>query len=292
MYRLNDAILIAERRFAQLKSMHIGKEDLVVDVGSGALPNLRANVLCDRYPLDNVERDGNPLYVGSGQIAIACEATQLPFRDKTFDYSICSHLLEHVENPTKLLNELQRISNAGYIEMPSPEGEYLMGRPWHYWIVEVKNGTLILTPKDRAVLNQKLSDWFSWLIKQNEFFLKEIYMKPYKYRLTTALEWKGAINYRINAEKDFKFSWDRNVFKQKVARVFEKQEITRKFHLLDRFYGSAIRRRSRKRLPPLYEFIVCPICKSRLEPGSVIRCSRCGRTFPIRNGIPFLISKF
>lgn len=289
MYKLNDAILMAKRRFAQLKFMHIGKEDLVVDIGSGCTPNLRANVLCDRYLLNNVERDNNPFYIGPGQITIICEATQLPFRDKTFDYSICSHLLEHIEGPAKLLNELQRISKAGYIEIPSEEAEYLFGRPWHYWIGEIKNGVLILTPKDKPVLNQKLTDWYCWLIKQNKFFLRELHMKPYKYRLTTALEWKGVINYRINAEKDFKFSWSKEGFKQEAAQFSNMQKTARKFHLLGRFYGRIIRNKSKKRLPPLYELIVCPVCKSKLEPGSVIRCSQCGRTFPVRNGIPFLI---
>ena len=37
----------------------------------------------------------------------------LPFSDKAFDYVICSHVLEHVEDPDLLISELMRVSNTG-----------------------------------------------------------------------------------------------------------------------------------------------------------------------------------
>jgi SAM-dependent methyltransferase len=43
----------------------------------------------------------------------------LPFKDKEFDYVICSHVLEHVPDPFKLKAEIERVGKAGYIELPT-----------------------------------------------------------------------------------------------------------------------------------------------------------------------------
>ncbi|MBN1405016.1 MAG: methyltransferase domain-containing protein [Candidatus Omnitrophica bacterium] len=289
MYKIQDAFLIAEKRLTQLKAMHISPDDMVIDVGSGTLPNLRANVLCDRYISDDAERDGAPFCAGRGQIIVACDARRLPFKNKAFDYSICSHLVEHVEDPALVLNELQRISKAGYIEMPNLEWETLVGRAWHYWTAEVKNGVLEITPKEKPVLNEKLSEWCCSLARESKFFYKELYMKPYKYKLMTAFEWKGSINYRINAAENFNLSWHKDKFKQEAMPVFAKQKMAARFHLLDNVYGPLIRRRSAKKLPPMHELTACPACRGTLEQNGIFKCIKCAKTYEVKKGIPFLI---
>jgi len=42
----------------------------------------------------------------------------LPFEDKEFDLAICSHVIEHVEHPRKLLSEIKRISKMQLFEVP------------------------------------------------------------------------------------------------------------------------------------------------------------------------------
>lgn len=42
----------------------------------------------------------------------------LPFDDKTFEIAICSHVIEHVEFPRKLLREIKRISKMQVFEIP------------------------------------------------------------------------------------------------------------------------------------------------------------------------------
>ena len=42
----------------------------------------------------------------------------LPFADHQFDLAICSHVIEHVEHPRKLLIEIKRISKYQLFEVP------------------------------------------------------------------------------------------------------------------------------------------------------------------------------
>ena len=44
---------------------------------------------------------------------------KLPFKDKEFDFVYASHVIEHVEDVSIFIKELQRISKQGYIELPS-----------------------------------------------------------------------------------------------------------------------------------------------------------------------------
>ena len=43
---------------------------------------------------------------------------KLPFKDKEFDYVICAHVIEHVNDPIMFKSEIERIGKAGYIELP------------------------------------------------------------------------------------------------------------------------------------------------------------------------------
>jgi|TARA_B100001057_G_C22643317_1_gene869111 hypothetical protein len=44
---------------------------------------------------------------------------KLPFKDKEFDYVICAHVIEHVNDPISFKTEIQRVGKAGYIELPT-----------------------------------------------------------------------------------------------------------------------------------------------------------------------------
>ncbi|MBN2830055.1 MAG: methyltransferase domain-containing protein [Candidatus Cloacimonetes bacterium] len=46
------------------------------------------------------------------------DITNLPFKDKQFDYTLCSHTIEHVDNPAAFYNELCRVSRNLVIVVP------------------------------------------------------------------------------------------------------------------------------------------------------------------------------
>lgn len=112
---------------------------LVLDLGSGDNPHGRADVLCDRDPIADNERVGplhfdRPLVVGDAQ--------RLPFRSGAFDYVICSELINHVERPEEVLQELMRVAPAGYIDAASALSEKLGGFTYHRWFCKVEDGML------------------------------------------------------------------------------------------------------------------------------------------------------
>lgn len=126
--------------------LNIKPTDRVLEIGSGNRPRKRSNVLCDRYPWDNTERSSGDQIVLDGRPFVVADAAALPFKDKSFDYVITSHILEHVEDPLKVVAELQRVAHAGYIETPSELAERLFGWPFHKWMVHCEGNVLVFRP--------------------------------------------------------------------------------------------------------------------------------------------------
>ena len=84
------------------------------------------------------------------QLVIA-NAQYLPFKDKSFDFIIAAHILEHIEKPDKFINEIERVGKGGYIKTPSPFGETLIGHGFYLWYVYIKEETLIIAKKELLV---------------------------------------------------------------------------------------------------------------------------------------------
>src|SRR5258706_7290970 len=119
----------------------IGKDALVVDFGSGDKPFWRADVFVDKLSLGNLQRASHSKTVHNLGTFVDADVLHLPFRDKVFDFSFSSHLLEHVENPKQTLKEMMRVSKAGYFEVPNGILETI--RPFHshlWFIYETTNG--------------------------------------------------------------------------------------------------------------------------------------------------------
>jgi len=50
---------------------------------------------------------------------VLIDSERLPFKDNEFDFVYASHVIEHVDNVSFFIKELQRISKQGYIELPT-----------------------------------------------------------------------------------------------------------------------------------------------------------------------------
>src|SRR5664279_561339 len=125
------------------ESLTLKKSFKVLEVGPGSNPTRRADVLTERYVDDNLHRRGDfKLY--PNQKLVQADGENLPFKDKEFDYVICCHVLEHVDNPDKFLNEQFRVARKGYLETPSIIGEFLAPKTTHKWVkIEIDNKLVI-----------------------------------------------------------------------------------------------------------------------------------------------------
>jgi SAM-dependent methyltransferase len=141
---------------------------LVLDIGSGHNPHPRANVLTDRFLEDDLERSGQQIALPEGVPFIIADASALPFKDKAFDFIICSHVAEHIDpsNVDNFCSELNRVGKAGYIETPSKIAEYLRHSQVHRWIISNRGGQLVFTP----ILSHDFLGWFGKLIRSLMFY--------------------------------------------------------------------------------------------------------------------------
>jgi hypothetical protein len=112
----------------------IGPDDQVLDVGGWYMPFTRANWVVDIMPYSTrapeaqrlgplPERFDESTWVERD----ICSRESFPFADKTFDFVVCSHVLEDIRDPVFVCSELMRIGKRGYIETPSFDAELTFG---------------------------------------------------------------------------------------------------------------------------------------------------------------------
>jgi len=121
---------------------------LVVDIGSGHNPHPRAEILVDRELGVSDHRGGAQATIPEGKTVVLADASVgLPFKDKSIDFIIASHIAEHVEDPRIFVRELTRIAHQGYIETPGLLSDIFLNEPFHPWRVYRSRGSLVFRRK-------------------------------------------------------------------------------------------------------------------------------------------------
>jgi ubiquinone/menaquinone biosynthesis C-methylase UbiE len=117
--------------FLSERIKNIDKNDRVLEIGPGNGPHPRADAFLDITYSSNDEKLGQ-FGFGTKKIDVSYkkpiyyyDGKKFPFKDKEFDYIICSHVIEHVESIPDFVKELERVAHKGYLEFPSPYYEYL-----------------------------------------------------------------------------------------------------------------------------------------------------------------------
>ena len=98
----------------------------IADIGCGYGANEFATVVADTQDLSSFYKEKNFVKIND---------KELPFKDKEFDFVICSHVIEHVEDFEFFVKELERISSKGYIELPTRLGDNIVfeNKQDHIW---------------------------------------------------------------------------------------------------------------------------------------------------------------
>jgi len=281
--------------------MNVKDGDLVLEIGSGNNPNPRSDVLCDRYLRDNRERAGG-FSIVIDRPFVVCDGYRLPFADKAFDYVICSHVFEHMDDPIAFAREVTRVAKAGSIEVPSAISERVFGWGFHHWYGELDKGILAFTRKREG---EQFSGFFHRMIARSIWFRR--FFEEHEGEWYTRLEWQGQIPLRVVA---------RNLGTDQIKALdegaWELLVNAKPETLFDLFFGIRFfLRRGRRKLVKtmrnvswrlgklankcavielLTRLCVCPRCHGRLGiHGGKMECLACKMDFPMDGVIPILL---
>ena len=178
----------------------------ILDLGCGYRAHDRATVICDIQDLSSYYKNKN---------FVKLTNNILPFGDKEFDFVVCSHVLEHVEDIKLFLQELERVSSKGYIELPTILEDNLVfeNKKDHLWHMEFDED------------NKKL------IISNKVQFLEPVltvssakkFQKYFRQSLVIELFWENSIEYSIRESE------------------FEKIEKISRLTLLRKFFSKILR---------------------------------------------------
>ncbi len=182
----------------------IKKNDLVLDIGGWAIPFNRANYVVDIQPYETRgffgSQGGNKKYFTkkTWMLHDISSRKKLPFKDKQFDFVICSQTLEDIRDPIWLCSELIRVAKRGYIEVPSMNTELTkgvankkyVGYYHHRWLIDIAHNKVIFKFKPHFIHN-------NW-----RFHLPKKYFKK--------LDDKEKVSYLF---------WDRNFGYEEVIQI-------------------------------------------------------------------------
>jgi SAM-dependent methyltransferase/uncharacterized protein YbaR (Trm112 family) len=258
----------------------VGKNALVLEVGSGGNPYSRSNVLLDAYESTR-ERHWVPLK--SDRPTILGFAEKLPFRDKSFDFVIASHVLEHSSEPGRFLSELQRVAKAGYIEVPDAFLEHINPYRDHRLEVTCRDNTLIIRKKNAWVVDKEAVELYEHKVKK---LLTVKFVPKYPFAFHVRYYWEDTIAYTImNPEVQADWppvpsegegrrmalgikEWSHNIFLG-ILHFLQTQKV--------RNYNINI-----------YDLLICPECKSGnlVQSEDSLDCTNCHLSFVVRNGMP------
>jgi SAM-dependent methyltransferase len=124
--------------------------DMVLEIGPGSSPHHRSDVFLE-LDFDSSEdmlsqRGGvvqDPDF--SNKPVHYYDGGKFPFQDNQFNYVICSHVLEHVDDPEIFLKEVFRVGGGrGYLEYPLATYEYLYGFDVHLHFLKFDFEKLVL----------------------------------------------------------------------------------------------------------------------------------------------------
>ena len=153
----------------------------VLDIGCGYRANENASVVADVQDLSDFYKNKNFIKV---------EEKRLPFKNKEFDFVISSHVIEHVDDFEFFIKELERISNKGYIELPSRLADNLVfeNKNDHIWwfTYDDLNNQIIASKRNQLV------DPFITVS------MAKIFEQKFRESLVLELAWEDKIEYKID----------------------------------------------------------------------------------------------
>lgn len=219
------------------------------------------------------------------------DAEALPFRPGSFDFVICHHLLEHLVNPEKCMEEMMRVAKAGSVRVPTSLREKLESPVYHRWLIRREGGTLVFREKQAPVFDPEIKEFMKGKALAGKQYAR--FTNAFREDLEIQLIWKGRIQYRVERAAQ---AHDGLRVKPAVSEPSAPDGDPQPTGRLDgaQRLRSLASRLIRTRLGAprvnLDLLLACPVCKldvTRTPNGFV--CGRCKVSYPVDRGAPVML---
>ena len=164
---------------------------LVIDIGSGGRPHPFADIIVEKYT-DDLHRY-RKLELDSR--LVLADGLHLPFKKNAFAYSMLFHVLEHVESPSELLDEISRISQAGYVETPNELYEIVNPLTVHVNVVSIVDSKLQIRRKRDSWAGSPAAEYRP--LYNNAYLKAQLKKNPEGFH--SVFRWKNKINYVVSS---------------------------------------------------------------------------------------------
>lgn len=198
------------------QTMKIKSSDLVLEIGPGAYPYWRSDCLADKFDasseVDLAQFGGDTLKT-KGKPLFKITDNELPFKDKSFDYVICSHVFEHVpaDELPQLASEIMRVAGKAYIEFPRPLYDFCYNFDVHVNLMDIVNGEVICLDKSRTKFHE-LKQFQSYLFEMRNT-QKFVIDATFTSLCAVGYEFSGAIPIRfVDTLEEFLAIVDKNEY--------------------------------------------------------------------------------
>lgn len=146
-----DRFKFGKQKYYEVARLNKSSAPFCLDVACGSKPFPKANVLCDLF-IEPVPDRRMSVLVTEGKPFVLCSCSNLPFKNKAFDFVTSYYLIEHTADPWSFFKELKRVSKHGYLQCPSWFNELLYGEGVHHWTVVKRGKTLFVKPISQGAL--------------------------------------------------------------------------------------------------------------------------------------------
>lgn len=208
--------------FFKERIVSIQPDDKVLEIGPGANPHPRSDVFLEKRFTEEeaLVQSGYSAPAKLDKQTVFYDGGRFPFKDKEFDYIICSHVIEHipVEHLAEFISEMERVGKGGYIEFPNVFYELVNYEPVHIWLMNYRAGEMLFLDKTIFKSNM-LHKTIRAMFYGNDDYMRRVF-KRHKEFFFYGFEWKNKIGYRLVNDYDELVTEDDFKYWQKYFREF------------------------------------------------------------------------
>ncbi len=281
--------------------LSVPRGQMALDIGGGDGPFPRANVVCEKFITSDEEREHVFLY---DRPLVMGDIEDLPFKDKSFDFIYCSHVLEHTISPQRAVDELLRVGKRGYIEVPSEYLEYTAkNTASHLWTVrrDEPDGPLVFTPKNNAQINPLVDRVYNDKLLEKDLAYMVFHFKNFYRLFNLRQRWENFIAIKVNHNGLAPASAGDGVTKGKLDSLDTLKRVLKPYNKSILFKPKKWIKRAVQSffcdtdMDMWYQAnLACPFCKTPFlqKPVDELFCLPCGKGFPVVNGVPVLLKEY